>query len=1531
MAVEVATSCAADPWASWTGGSSSSSARPLRSRSRFDDDAGGRRYGGPSQHRRHDGRFGNRRYYDDDGGRGGYRGGGYHRGGDDGGRDPRAAPSGEHGARSRARPAASDEGIAVPVRLAPQWALPGSEEDGGGESSPSTLLTVVTDSAGGALQGSVCARAVVSGALPVGALPSGPAVRRPATRVLATVLGAPERPDRDDLPKYDRVVLLEVSPAGQLHASQVDGIVARLQLGGAAWIHGPLISLPLDAWVLRQASGQEALPEASTEEKQESLEENADDGSAPAAGASLASDVAEKDLEGAREFYRGSVGCRRAGGLVFCEGLMGMELGLAEQTLGVLPPEYRPHGGRRCYLAVSPQGERVHFLAVRVDAAGRLVVRRSHAQGRARDGHLFEATVSRKHPGRLELNLGCVRFAARQAVPLELLADARAPRQFAARKRLAYLGLTASEEAAEGGGSPDELDGFQVASCTRQGSLVLVDGAVLLTTRHRYTAFARLPRDCWPSQAVTLLVARSLPQDRLVPERLDVTTDGELLCPQLPDEMGVEHIIHLNGAAFGVAKTVIADVEDVAEDDEARADGAGEAEEEEEEVSARYGVYGSASPHSGVAADADYSGVGGGSIRRGESEEEKAWWRLKELEQRDRRFRGKFRSGAELLEFERLLQWFRSHDCTESHRLTHSCFKGRSDFTQTGMLVFDTEEDLEGLNKAIAWLYERRVPVVLMERQTRVFPMIFDIDLKCTDPAICAKVPERIKNAKPWRGPVDFCLWHGADFLVLTGDLLLLRHLSKIIFQFFPDLPLFDLLIFNASGWDRVKEYMKVSIHIVAPYVLVTPERLTAIRERMLEYLGETSEHKGHPLQLLLERYLSESSDNTWDKVVDQTVTSGTNGLRMPFCDKAQRVLKREFLERKRQGEIIPERELQDKHAYVREEVGRPCLPEGILRFTLPPKDADEAALPDARWMCSGRDLPIEEWIRLGRCRYTWRLPLAPPGPTPWRPPLRYQWAEPAKLWEDRADLKGSPVVRRFSGSGAEFRRCWDEAIRQLGSKLRGGWLASGSGARWRGGLLEDSSHEVRYVERAGRAVLLLAPEPGSARTFAELRAVLAGWTEPDDEGTVPLCGAITDTHSAALHTVIAPSEEFPDIRAALAAIPVDEPLHRVLVRAGVHEFTEPLVLRTPVLLEGEGRWETIFRTKGCPVLRFEGAGAQNAMVRNLRLEMTVDEKEDHPEENLERGTDWLPDANTEPIGAAAVEMAFEGVSGGEPALVGCQISAAGRWGVGVRAWGSAPQVVRNHVSTARWGAVFADADGRLEDNEFLGLGESGIVLVGGAPWVHRNKVGDCGAAGILVAAECHAVLEANEVKDCLVGVLVVGKLADIEMRVSDVSANRLVHNGISDEHQLESPPGVIPRGATATVRSCRPYPFLPKTSEELCNRLRLCADYAEQAVLVRAARRHGLFREAHVGHRRLALLWHGKKPKGARRTAPPAPCEVRVASKAWDGRAAGYGASCVTVRRGTLCEIWQVDESGWLLVVTSDGGRGWCSPHALN
>jgi len=267
--------------------------------------------------------------------------------------------------------------------------------------------------------------------------------------------------------------------------------------------------------------------------------------------------------------------------------------------------------------------------------------------------------------------------------------------------------------------------------------------------------------------------------------------------------------------------------------------------------------------------------------------------------------------------------------------------------------------------------------------------------------------------------------------------------------------------------------------------------------------------------------------------------------------------------------------------------------------------------------------------------------------------------------------------------------------------------------------------------------------------------------------------------------------------------------------------------------------------------------------------------------------------------------------------------------------------ILRNFVSSARWGLVLVNAAGRVEDNSIRGLGEAGLVLVGGSTFVHRNHIADCGGPAILAVADCRAVLQSNDVRECLSGVKVVGKHSEIQMR----TGNRLLHNGLVDEHQLEAPPGVIPVGATATIRSCRPFAFVPKNQTELVQRLQNCKEYSELVILIRAARRKGLWLQAARAFTRLDDLAKEEAaaiaatPLGIRRRqgyvpkkhgAAPARREVLVSGKSWDGPKAGFGEQCVVVEPGLMCEVLRRDR-GWLLVWTSSNERGWCSPHVFS
>ena len=46
-----------------------------------------------------------------------------------------------------------------------------------------------------------------------------------------------------------------------------------------------------------------------------------------------------------------------------------------------------------------------------------------------------------------------------------------------------------------------------------------------------------------------------------------------------------------------------------------------------------------------------------------------------------------------------------------------------------------------------------------------------------------------------------------------------------------------------------------------------------------------------------------------------------------------------------------------------------------------------------------------------------------------------------------------------------------------------------------------------------------------------------------------------------------------------------------------------------------------------------------------------------------------------------------------------------------------------------------------------------------------RNHIADCGGPAILAVADCRAVLQSNDVRECLSGVKVVGKHSEIQMR----------------------------------------------------------------------------------------------------------------------------------------------------------------------
>eukprot|EP00971_Amphidinium_carterae_P114915 2276419-Amphidinium_carterae.1 len=120
-------------------------------------------------------------------------------------------------------------------------------------SETSSLRVVSAMGAGSVLQGGVFAMNLRAGhaGQSLGRLAFGDKHYQhlPRSPVQAYVLASPEGPDREDLPKYDRVAVIEISTTGEVSVNQIDGVVARMQLG-LAWLRSTLHELTLHPAVL---------------------------------------------------------------------------------------------------------------------------------------------------------------------------------------------------------------------------------------------------------------------------------------------------------------------------------------------------------------------------------------------------------------------------------------------------------------------------------------------------------------------------------------------------------------------------------------------------------------------------------------------------------------------------------------------------------------------------------------------------------------------------------------------------------------------------------------------------------------------------------------------------------------------------------------------------------------------------------------------------------------------------------------------------------------------------------------------------------------------------------------------------------------------------------------------------------------------------------------------------------------------------------------------------------------------------------
>lgn len=249
-------------------------------------------------------------------------------------------------------------------------------------------------------------------------------------------------------------------------------------------------------------------------------------------------------------------------------------------------------------------------------------------------------------------------------------------------------------------------------------------------------------------------------------------------------------------------------------------------------------------------------------------------------------------------------------------------------FTTTGKWHFPDADDVQQqLFENIAWLSHKNIYHYISERQTPRFPFIEDFDIQAgvdwKEP-----LPGQIRPDPP-------------DELIMTKPILdangqvtgdpgvLMKYRAQAIHMIYPQIENLYCLVYSASGYNKGKEMLKSSFHLVWPQLLVDPDRAPVIRYVTLGIFKNETNKAGSALNQLQKRLMELHESNEWELVFDSTTINARNGLRLPYSDKASMIVK-DPLDRER----IKRGEMSKNSAFkVRVTEERPSKAIGRIEF----------------------------------------------------------------------------------------------------------------------------------------------------------------------------------------------------------------------------------------------------------------------------------------------------------------------------------------------------------------------------------------------------------------------------------------------------------------------------------------------------------------------------------------------------------------------------------------------------------------------
>jgi len=332
-------------------------------------------------------------------------------------------------------------------------------------------------------------------------------------------------------------------------------------------------------------------------------------------------------------------------------------------------------------------------------------------------------------------------------------------------------------------------------------------------------------------------------------------------------------------------------------------------------------------------------------------------------------------SADEMAKFEEIRQFFFLYETTGT-TMTHCSLLGSTDiFTATGKWHFpDSKEVQKELFEKIAWLFPRKMYLYISERQTARFPFIEDLDIQCKVDWKEWKLhekpypPDELIMSKPVRN-------ERGEVSGECGELMERRAIA--IHKIFSGIDKLHCLVYSASGYNRGKDLLKSSFHLVWPQLIVDADRAPVLRHVTLGMFERESKKRGSKLSILENRLKGLDQSNEWQLVFDQTTINARNGLRLPYSDKASMKVAPD------QKPLVEAGLLSKGQArHIRLKEGRPSIAIGELVFEFERDPiTGEDQLVSSKWVADEESKPVSQWIAEGTCR---RDPNNAPDLTPW-------------------------------------------------------------------------------------------------------------------------------------------------------------------------------------------------------------------------------------------------------------------------------------------------------------------------------------------------------------------------------------------------------------------------------------------------------------------------------------------------------------------------------------------------------------------